>query len=34
MFTTKEFYGGLVIGIAAVWAYHHFISPLPAPAKG
>ena len=34
MFTTKEFYGGLVVGIVAVYLYHHFVSPLPAPKRG
>ena len=25
---------GVIVGIAGVWAYHHFVKPLPGAATG
>lgn len=30
----KGFIWGAVVGVAGVYLYHHFIHPLPGPAKG
>lgn len=30
----KEFIFGVVVGLAGVWAYHHFVHPLPGAKKG
>ena len=34
MLTSKDFYVGIIAGVILVYAYHHFVNPLPAPAKG
>jgi hypothetical protein len=26
-----KFWHGVVIGVGGVWAYHHWVKPLPAP---
>ena len=31
---SKEFWIGAIVGIVAVYAYHHFVSPLPSPKTG
>lgn len=28
------FWVGLIVGVAGVWAYHHFVHPLPGASKG
>ena len=29
----RKFFWGMVVGVAGVWAYHHFVKPMPG-AKG
>lgn len=33
MVTDKRFWAGIVVGVAAVWAFHHFAG-LPGGKKG
>lgn len=33
MLSNHHFWFGVVGGVLGVWAYHHFVSPLPAPKK-
>ncbi len=34
MLTDGRFWIGVIAGVVVVYAYHHFVNPLPAPAKG
>ena len=34
MLTDGRFWLGVIAGVVVVYAYHHFVNPLPAPAKG
>lgn len=29
MFQSRQFWWGVVAGLVVVYAYHHFVSPLP-----
>lgn len=29
-----NFWTGILVGVAGVWAYHHFVKPLPGAATG
>lgn len=30
----RSFVWGVVVGVGAVWAYHHFVAPVPGGKKG
>ena len=34
MLTSRDFYFGIVAGIVIVYAYHHFVSPIPGAKTG
>ncbi len=34
MFRDKEFWYGAAVAAIAIYAYHHYIHPLPGAAKG
>lgn len=34
MLSDSRFWAGLIVGVVGVWAYHHFMSPLPGGKRG
>ena len=30
----NSFWGGLVVGVVGVWAYHRYVKPMPTKSTG